>query len=430
MLRPALTALSAALLAMAATHAAVAAPPSDAAAAASAALAEEAAEKSIFAESRQPLAEVVSRAFERSAQQGTLSARREDAAARQQHAKSLISGNPSLFGDYYSDRFDRDIGRREWEIGVSVPVWRPGERSAARAWADANSEAVQAGTGALHLLVAGDVREVLWEAALLRNAALLAKNEWDTAQALQADVAKRVRYGEAANTDLLLAREETLRRQGVYVQAETDYVHALKRYQILTGLLNLPKRRREPMSTQTTVPEDHPLLVQLRRELARARQGLTLARESKAESPTLGLSTRSERDSSGLESVGSVGLSFTLPLGTAAHSRPKVTAAGVGLAEVESRLIALRRELEVALHDAEQQVEATTAQLALAEEQNRLATENLRLAKVAFSAGETDLVHLLRVQNIAFAAERNVQQLRITHQRAVARYNQAVGVIP
>ena len=76
------------------------------------------------------------------------------------------------------------------------------------------------------------------------------------------------------------------------------------------------------------------------------------------------------------------------------------------------------------------QVEATEAALQIAEEQNRLAQENLRLARVAFSVGETDLVGLLRVQTLAFAAQRSAQELRILRQRGIARYNQAVGVLP
>jgi len=49
-----------------------------------------------------------------------------------------------------------------------------------------------------------------------------------------------------------------------------------------------------------------------------------------------------------------------------------------------------------------------------------LAQDYLRLAQVAFEAGETDLIGLLRVQSLAFAAERRERELHITRQRAIA----------
>jgi hypothetical protein len=44
--------------------------------------------------------------------------------------------------------------------------------------------------------------------------------------------------------------------------------------------------------------------------------------------------------------------------------------------------------------------------------------------------GEADLVSLQRVQALAFAAERTALQQNLAVQRAISRYNQAVGVLP
>ena len=57
----------------------------------------------------------------------------------------------------------------------------------------------------------------------------------------------------------------------------------------------------------------------------------------------------------------------------------------------------------------------------------------MRLSRLVFlflGQGEPLLVNLLRVQTLAFNAQRNEQELRISMQRAIARYNQAVGVWP
>jgi outer membrane protein TolC len=75
-------------------------------------------------------------------------------------------------------------------------------------------------------------------------------------------------------------------------------------------------------------------------------------------------------------------------------------------------------------------VTSAQQELDVAQRQNTIVQENLRLARVAFDVGETDLVGLLRVQRLAFAALRRVKELRIMRQRAIARFNQAAGRLP
>lgn len=387
-------------------------------------------EERYLAESPLPLSEVLRRTLERHAQQPVFAARRKDAAAQQRRADSLMAGNPELSTNYYSDTLNSGDGLREWELGIAVPLWRPGQRRALGEWADASLDAVHASQAALALATAGELREALWETAQLRNEVALAQQELTTAQALERDLEKRVRFGDSAETDLLLAREETLRRRDTHVAAETIYRQALLQYRNLTGEALLPRQRREVLSPRTGIGEEHPVLAQLTRELEAARRGVTAARESRVDAPTVALSTRQERPIAGAEAVDSVGVFFTLPFGTRAHTTPRVTAAGIAQAEAEARLLQTRRDLEAAFAQTEQALRSTRTRLDLAEEHQALAAENLRLAKVAFSVGETDLINLLRVQTLAFAAERKEQQLRIALQRAIARYNQAVGVIP
>jgi hypothetical protein len=52
------------------------------------------------------------------------------------------------------------------------------------------------------------------------------------------------------------------------------------------------------------------------------------------------------------------------------------------------------------------------------------------LAKRAFELGESDLASLLRARNRAADAALELERKRIEHQRAIARYNQILGVMP
>ena len=51
-------------------------------------------------------------------------------------------------------------------------------------------------------------------------------------------------------------------------------------------------------------------------------------------------------------------------------------------------------------------------------------------ARRASNLGETDLINLLRAQQQAFEAELSAELRRLEQQRAVARYNQGLGVVP
>jgi outer membrane protein, heavy metal efflux system len=86
--------------------------------------------------------------------------------------------------------------------------------------------------------------------------------------------------------------------------------------------------------------------------------------------------------------------------------------------------------LQTSLHEAEHNLEVTRSELKIVKEQNRLAQESLRLAKKAFDLGESDLVSLLRVQAMAREAEQALRSRQTQLQWDIARYNQAVGVLP
>ncbi len=376
------------------------------------------------------LKEAIEAAYRRHPRQGVLASRDREAQALDRKSRSLIADNPSLSFRYEDDRALSDDGLREYELGAELPLWRPGQRGARRDLATAADEAVGHGEEALYLFVAGEVREAMWETALRKNNLAQAKREWETAQALERDVSERVRLGELAKADLLLAQEATLRSQNDYLSADADVMHALQRYRVLTGLERIPRKRGEQRDTLEDIADAHPLLAE-QMALVRERQAaVDVARRERADNPSLLVGARSERDTSQEDFADSMGMTLTLPFGLESHSGPVIAAAEVELAEAQSALQQLRRELEAELAEARHHLEITEQRLALAEEQHRIAQENLRLARIAFEVGETDLVNLLRVQTLAFNAQRNEQELRISMQRAIARYNQAVGVWP
>ena len=107
-----------------------------------------------------------------------------------------------------------------------------------------------------------------------------------------------------------------------------------------------------------------------------------------------------------------------------------LAAAETNVAKAMSERERLQYVMETALHEAEHNLEVTRAELGVVTQQNQIAQDNLRLGKKAFALGETDLVSLMRVQSLAYEAERALSSRKIQLQWDTARYNQAVGVLP
>jgi len=376
------------------------------------------------------LREAVESAAARDPRQQALDAAAREVNALDSKASSLLADSPSLAGLYKTDRIGSDEGYREWEAGVALPLWKPGQRGAARKVAESATHSLDQDRRALLLEIAGDVRERMWEAALMRNNEEIARKEWETTRALEKDIERRVELGELAVTDLLLARDATLTKRVELLTAQTELENAMLRYQTLTGLSRLPRRRAETPLETTSLSEDHPGLAQASASARRAVAELDATRRRGGGSPELFLGGNGERDASGEDFNTRVALALNLPIGTRTHTGPGQAAAERARADAQAEYEIRKRELTLALTESRRGVESARDALTLAEEQNRVARENLRLGTVAFKAGESGLVSLLLVQKLAFAAERREKELRIMLQRAISRYNQAAGELP
>jgi outer membrane protein TolC len=82
------------------------------------------------------------------------------------------------------------------------------------------------------------------------------------------------------------------------------------------------------------------------------------------------------------------------------------------------------------MHEAEHNLNVSRAELAIVTKQFEIAKESSKLAQKAFQLGETDLVSLIRIQAQTYETERAYTTRKIQVQWDIARYNQAVGVLP
>ena len=358
-----------------------------------------------------------------------LAAKKIEIEAKNKRANGILPAAPAIGLLNRNDAITSNRGEREWEAELELPVWLPGQRAAREAIARDAALGLMDTRATLNLQVAGMVRDALWDIAMMSHQATLAKSRHQTSLALLNDVEKRVKAGDLPKTDIMLAQNEAYQAETFLLRAEAEVKHAQFRYKLLTGLNTIPEAFSE-QQVKTTLDDNHPALRDASKKILVADDERNLVKVERRENPTVSLNARSQRGPFDNQANESLGLKLRIPFETEAHSAPLVANAEMNYAKNQVEAQHLRYTLEAAFHEAEHNLEVTTAELAIITKQHANAQESLRLSKKAFVLGETDLVSLLRVQASAYEAERAMKQRQIQLQWDTAHYNQAAGEMP
>ena len=350
--------------------------------------------------------------------------------ATRTQASSLFADDPAFMLRHETDAMNSDDGYRQWESGLAMPLWLPGQRDRRVKVADATEREADAFQQLTIWQVAGQLRELLWANQIAETELILARHALQSAQALEANVARRVQAGELARTDLILAQKETLAREIELATAVSARDARLMHYRHLTGLDVVPLDIREAAVEGTETPEDHPALSAVQETLARANADREQIRGEHRANPVLMVGGKAERPGSGMSYDSAVIVEISLPLGTKGQATVRNAAVERSYAEAMTAYNRTRMELEHDLHAAIADKQLAARSLQLAEQQNALATESQQLMQRAFELGESDLFILLQTRAQALTAERDFNLRRLEQGRAVARVNQALGVIP
>lgn len=356
--------------------------------------------------------------------------RREHAGALQRKSAQPFAQAPNVNVKYQTDRIGSDLGYREWEGGVELPLWLPGQADSYAREAGGQRDLADAMSAARLLEISGEVRERLWSAMLARSAARQTRNAEDAARTLFIDVKRRVDAGELPRSDRLLAEKALSQREDERRAAENRALTAARLFARYTGL-DLPEQPvGEIPSPKSEIDLEHTRLQLREREVFRARTHRDRVIGEQRSGPSLWLGAKSARALAGNDYDSAVGIEVSMPFGTEGHAAPAVAEAEAALTEA---LVALRRtrlELEDNVTQAQLDLERTTVALSHAERRLDLTEASLHLSRRAFDLGETDLVRLLQAQADALAERHDYHNRQLEHGQAVARLNQALGVIP
>ena len=377
------------------------------------------------------LKQVVDATFEKYPQGSMIGALRDESQALTQRTDSLIAGYPMIYLQYIDDRLLSNQGVMQIQSGYQIPIWMWGQRSASRAVAEEAEKSANLFAVALKHEIAGLVRESLWNLLLMENRRGLAQQVYEVSQQLLATVKRRVELGDLARSDELMAESDLLDKQSQLTLAEAEVMHARKAYMNLTRLDRAPKQFEEKRSSTAEIQEQHPAIAAANAVVERAQAEVEFTRLSKqGNQPSIMVGMQNERFEGRSNINNETNLVLQIPIGGDSWNAPFVAQANVALTQKVADRASLMRRLEKALHEAEHILEVDRATLEIANKRKEIAETHLKMSRLAFEAGEIQLIDYLKIQANSQAAIRDAVERAILVQRDTAFYNQVVGVVP
>lgn len=369
-------------------------------------------------------------AWQRSVHARETQARLRHAEAEQRAATSLWAAPPATELSHRDDRGQDAAGRRESEIGLSWPLWLPGQQAARQEVAQAEQHLARVAERASKLRLAGEVRESAWRVQAHQAELAQADSQARTLQSLVVDVERRVQAGELARADAMAARAELLMATAWQVETRQRLADSRSRWKVLTGHAADP----DPTETSPTSPAppaaDHPELLLAWQAVERSRKRLGLVGVATRAAPEITLRYRQDVGGAGQATQNSVGVSLRLPWRTADRNLP-LEAAALGELDVAQTAAHRLQEQQAAESDAARAaVHAAGEQLAAERSRADLLRERAQLIEKSFQAGETPLPELLRALGAAAQAQAALARQQAALGLAQARYQQTLGLIP
>jgi cobalt-zinc-cadmium efflux system outer membrane protein len=376
--------------------------------------------------------QALSQAWARLPAQQAAVARADEARAQTELARALTPEPATVSVATLNDRLNRRRGRDEWEAELAAPLWLPGQRAARQALAEAQSTGVADELTLARWELAGQLREAGWALAAAREQVAAERLRVDAAHALQADVQRRVRAGDAARLDGNLAGAEARAAESALAEAQRALDDAQARWQMLTGTPppeTLPPEAVASVSHETLLRE-HPRKRAAQSALRIAQARWTLANESGRAAPELAVRMLRERGERGEAYANAVGVKLSVPLASSAQQRRDAAEPRAEWLAAQAADALLDPQLASELAAAQREHASLVRRLALAREREALLDDNRRLAERAHSLGESDLATLLRTRAAAFEASAERRRLDVAHAAAQSRIQQALGVLP
>jgi outer membrane protein, heavy metal efflux system len=374
-----------------------------------------------------------------------LAPRRDAARATQQAAQAWTPEPVALEVGAKGDRLNRNLGTREYEAAVAIPLWLPGERRSSQALAQAEARVLESRLGVAQLRVAAAVRDAWWAWQRARAEVGTAQGQLGSAQQLARDVAKRLKAGDLAQADQHQADGAVAAAQAAVAQAQVGAVVARQNLRTLTAASDTtldvwagvagdsaePEPEPAPAATNRSPDLDtHSELLALQDRTAVAQGAAALATTQTRTNPELTVGTTRDRGSFGDAWQQTLRVAVRIPLGAGPRHTARLANAQAEALELQAQLGLERARLAGERAVAQARTVAARAQLMIAERRAQLAIESRGFFDKSFRLGETDLPTRLRIEAEAAEADRQAARARIDLAAAISAWRQALGLLP
>lgn len=358
--------------------------------------------------------------------------------ARARAADSYLAGPPALTLRQSTDRRLFGVGASqgfsEREAELSLPLRTPVIRSASVLQIAAERSHYTSQQASAKLQLAGELRELAVSAALATLERDLAVRQLADAQTLLRDVQRRVQAGESPRIDSLQASAAEKQAAQQLAQAQNALAAVQTQWQALTGGMALAAPENSASesaagSLGSALPE-HPAISAAQTHVSASRAQLALAEADRSDPPELGLGITRERERRGDAAQSTLQLALRIPLGGDNRNAPRLASARAEVASAEAQLDAARRQLQADTAVAQAGLQTARQNQVLAAERAAFSREAQALLAKSYRLGESDLPTRLRQARDTFEAELALARAQEETQRALARLNQALGLLP
>lgn len=362
-----------------------------------------------------------------------ITGQRDAVRARDAQLRALTPGAPAIGTSFRSDtRGPREA--REWDVELAAPIWLFGQRSALSGTIETGVAEQEQRYTLRRLELAGRLRDAYWAVAAALSEARVARDRVATARDVGRDFQRRVAFGDIAETEALLARNEELAAELELARAEAAIGASRAAYRTLTGgsavaLAPAGEATGSRPEAALAAGPDHPQLRAAEAALAAAEARARLVAATPSDNPEIGVFTR--RQGGPLTEDGySLGLRFRIPLATEARNAPRRAEAEADRSRAAAELQEARRVVEGAITLAQLDLSASETARRLAAARRAVADQQLAAAQSAFRNGEIGAFDLFRVRQLQIEAAAGDARARVEAGRARSRLNQAVGAVP
>jgi len=342
-----------------------------------------------------------------------------------------IAGQPSLQLNYYDDSTLDNVGLKEMEYGVQLPLWRPGQRSASRNLGQQYEAQVDAWKTDLAWVVAGRLRSMLADIARAELGMQLQERAVTDAQRLVNVTQTLFDAGEVARLELMQAQSLLAEKQADLLEADAEMIDAERAYFLYTGLgLHPAATHTEAQSPREEIGSDHPRLLYLRSSVDLALANVRQSENAAKGNPTLTIGSRRERGDQYQNYISSVGIQLSIPFGGGSYVSAQTSSARRARVDAEVEYQNALRRLNQGLHEVEHDLFILNQEEPLRRTQADLSRQRFDMALTAFEAGETTLAQAVIAQQEALESERALQTLLLQREKLITEYNQLIGILP